>query len=134
MIDISGEPPKEGPLCLDEDLLILKATSHAALLSLEEALTILQNYREASQGPLLNSAGISVASLQSSSPATTTSHISKSMFHLQPSPKKAAVSAVKSASAKVNLVAPLPLLASLHPPNLTISIGPASQALPAVGL
>ena len=34
------------PGCLDEDLLLLKATSHAALYSMEEALAILQEFRE----------------------------------------------------------------------------------------
>ena len=34
------------PGSLDEDLLLLKATSHAALYSMEEALAILQEFRE----------------------------------------------------------------------------------------
>ena len=34
------------PMALDEDLLLLKATSHAALFSMEEALSALQDYRE----------------------------------------------------------------------------------------
>ena len=33
------------PGSLDEDLLLLKATSHAALYSMEEALSILQEFR-----------------------------------------------------------------------------------------
>ncbi len=63
----------EGPHCLDEDLLILKATSHAALLSLEQAITILQDFREVRQGPIMEA-------------TTPTAHISKSLF--ASSPKK----------------------------------------------
>lgn len=40
------------PGSLDEDLLLLKATSHAALYSMEEALSILQEFRETRLGPL----------------------------------------------------------------------------------
>ncbi len=38
----SSSSRSESPLCLDEDLLMIKATSHAALFSMEEALSILQ--------------------------------------------------------------------------------------------
>jgi hypothetical protein len=36
-----------GPYCLDTDLLVLKATSYSALLALEQAMTILQDIRDA---------------------------------------------------------------------------------------
>ena len=47
--DSSPAPANRGgnsPGSLDEDLLLLKATSHAALYSMEEALAILQEFRE----------------------------------------------------------------------------------------
>ena len=46
--DSSPAPANRGgnsPGSLDEDLLLLKATSHAALYSMEEALAILQEFR-----------------------------------------------------------------------------------------
>ena len=93
--------------CLDEDLLVLKATSNAALASMEEALGILQDVRE-----------VSAAADRASNPVMTTSHISKSILPVS-SPKKPASFFAPSAGSPSKSVAKSTLNSSVMSTSTT---------------
>jgi len=64
-----------GPRCLDEDMLLMKATSNAALLALDQALAILQDIRD--------------ARMPSPTAVVTTTSASHKSFFPSSSPKRA---------------------------------------------
>ena len=135
-----------GPRCLDEDMLMLKASSYAALLAVEQALSILQEYRESShfmanRSDMLSAASnksVAVASKEGSATPLLNSPIKKSLTgstgHLEQlqSPNRSIPSGLnKTAATKLlsNSTTSLPIATpGLGLPNTSSSSNPSGAA------